>query len=98
MVLYCLIMSCIHCLESDKYCEAESPITWVRDAAVKVRYGKSVMESMNSVTVMSLVKSTIRKHPNARALGTSFTDIFSSCCKNVSSSLLAAVVSYKPLL
>ncbi|KAF6024898.1 ACSBG1 [Bugula neritina] len=58
--------------ESDKYCEAESPITWVRDAAVKVRYGKSVMESMNSVTVMSLVKSTIRKHPNARALGIIF--------------------------
>jgi len=53
----------------DKMADADHPITWVRDAAVKLRMGDSGMEAMPSMSVMSMVKSTVKKHPNHKALG-----------------------------
>lgn len=55
-------------LDADKYCETDNDITWVRDEAIKIRYGKDGMEAMPSISVTTMMKSTVDKYPNTAAL------------------------------
>ena len=54
----------------DKYCESDQYITWTRDAAVKLKYGREgTMQGMPAMTLMTMVKATVQKLPNHKALG-----------------------------